>query len=82
MKYQLTVHARTRMKERVISEHLVQQTLDMPTKISADSQGNKLYKKLYFLKGKQRLLLLAGKLSGKKFKIFTVIETSKISKYL
>jgi hypothetical protein len=82
MQYELTLHAKKRMRERSISESLIKEALDFPTKVSFNSQGVELFKKMYFVKGKQRLVILAGKFIGKKFKIFTVIETSKVSKYL
>jgi hypothetical protein len=47
MRYELTFHARKRMKERVISEKLIQDALRLPTKVSVDQDGTWLYKKTY-----------------------------------
>ncbi len=82
MEYELTKHARLRLLERKISKSMLKEALENPTKIGYDSYGNTLFKKLYVKSGKQRLLLVAGRKFKNKLKIFTIIETSKTSKYL
>ena len=82
MDYELTVHARQRMKERSIAVSVIEQAITNPTKILIDAKGIMLIKKLVILKSKQRLLLIAGQVRENKLKIFTVIDTSKVKKYL
>ena len=82
MEYFLSAHARRRMAERLIPESLVEEALANPTKVGYDDKGRILVKKLYTLLGKKRLLLIAAEPKGNKLKIITVIDTSKIKKYL
>ncbi|MFI5205451.1 MAG: DUF4258 domain-containing protein [Candidatus Paceibacterales bacterium] len=82
MEHELTLHARQRMQERSIPLRLVEQGIANPDKISIDAKGVMLLKKVLLIKGRQRLLLIAGQIVGKRFKIFTVIDTSKVKKYL
>ncbi len=83
MKYEFLPHARKRMAERSISRKLVIDALKFPTKISLNRQGRQLVKKLYTSKrSAQRLLLIAIEVKSDTTKIITVIDTSKISKYL
>lgn len=82
MKYVITSHAKQRMVERSISVAAVENALQNPTKVLYDDVGRLLIKKLYRKGDKTRLLLVAGEKMGDKFKIITVIETSKVKKYL
>ncbi len=83
MKYEFLSHARRRMAERSISRKLVVDALNFPTKIASDKRGRRLVKKLYTDKKKvRRLLLVAVEITRNIVKIITVIDTSKISKYL
>ena len=82
MDYKLTAHARQRMRERNISIELIEKAISNPTKISVDNKGVLVLKKTVLIKDKQRLLIIAGEIIENKFKIFTVIDTSKIKKYL
>ena len=82
MDYSLTLHAKQRLKERNISRIFLKQALDYPTKIGLDAHGNVFIKKLFSRRGKTRLLLVAGTIENEKLKIFTIIDTSKVSKYL
>ncbi len=82
MKYIIKPHARGRMKERSISEKLVADAIANPTKVLYDDRGRVLFKKLYKNKGVNRLLLVAGEPKKDILEIITVIETSKIKKYL
>lgn len=66
MEFELTRHAKLRLKERNISEILLSEAINHPTKIGRDSYGNILFKKLYKKSQKSRLLLIAGiKVKGK-----------------
>lgn len=82
MRYIFIAHAKQRMKERSISERLVEQALDSPTKILYDNKGRLLIKKLYKKKGQDRLLLIVAEPKDDLLDIITVIDTSKIKKYL
>ncbi|KKQ01503.1 MAG: hypothetical protein US18_C0046G0006 [Parcubacteria group bacterium GW2011_GWB1_36_5] len=82
MKYVIKSHARERMKERSISEKLIEDAIANPTMVLYDNDGRILFKKLYKNKGIDRLLLVAGEPKKDILEIVTVIETSKIKKYL
>ena len=82
MKYILSHHARLRMQERSIAERLLADTLQDPTKIELDNKGKFLFKKLYKKEGRERLLLVVAIRAGNALKIVTVIDTSKVRKYL
>ena len=82
MKYLLTKHAQERMAERSIDINIIESALVDPTKIEYDGNGSCLIKKLFLKNNSPRLLLIAGKIENNQIKIFTVIETSKIKKYL
>ena len=71
------------MRERNISRRLIEESLDDPTDIGTDGEGKVLIKKRYQRLGKVRLLLIVGEfMQGDIFKVITIIETSKIDKYL
>ena len=82
MRYILKPHAKERMKERKIPEHIVKTALDNPDKIGYDARGRLLIKKVYRKNGKERLLLAVGEFAENVLEIITVIDTSKIKKYL
>ena len=83
MKYEFLPHARKRMAERTISRKLVIDALRFPTKISSNRQGRQLIKKLYTGKrGVKRLLLVVIEVASDVIRIITVIDTSKVGKYL
>jgi len=76
-------HARQRIRERAIPEALVYESIANPTKVLYDAKGRVLIKKLYKNnKGQIRLLLIAVEPRDDSSEIITVIETSKIKKYL
>jgi len=75
-------HARKRMRERSIPEKLIKESLQNPTKILYDDKNRLLIKKLYKKHRKERLLLIVGEIINNKLEIITVIDTSKIQKYL
>ena len=80
--FRLTSHARKRMAERSISEALINDSLKNPTKIEQDEQQRILIKKIYEKRGKKRLLLLALEREHIGLCVVTVIDTTKIKKYL
>lgn len=82
MKYVIKPHARKRIRERSISEKLVDDAIANPTKVLYDGSGRILFKKLYKNKGIDRLLLVVVEPKKDVLEIVTVIETSKIKKYL
>ena len=82
MDYVLTLHARERMKERSITKALFEDALRNPTKIGYDRDGKILLKKIYTKKKVTRLLLIVGETRGSVFNVITIIETSKVEKYL
>lgn len=82
MRYTLTAHAHKRLRERNISERLIADALENPTKLLSDDRGRLLLKKLYVRHGKERLLLIAAEVVQNELVVITVIDTSKIKKYL
>lgn len=82
MLYTLKPHARMRMRERKITEQIIKDALDNPTKIEYDTKGRMLFKKIYRSNGKERLLLIVGEKQGDLIEIITIIDTTKIKKYL
>lgn len=84
MDFVLTEHAKKRLKERGISEKVVKEAIQNPTKIQRDSKNRNrtLFKKVYTNKNKKRLFLIIGEIEKEKLKIITVIDTSKVEKYL
>ncbi|MEK7500598.1 MAG: DUF4258 domain-containing protein [Patescibacteria group bacterium] len=78
----MTKHARERMRERAISEAIIRVALLQPTEVSSDTEGRLLVKKLYQSNRGKRILLIAGEPVNNKLKIFTVIDSSKVKKYL
>ena len=53
-----------------------------PTRIGYDQKGRMLIKKLYRKNGKARLLLIVGEEKDDILEIITIIDTSKVKKYL
>jgi len=82
MDYTLSAHAKARMRERGIRQEDVQDAIDHSTIRSTQRDGRTLIKKVYTREGKQRLLLIAGEHRKNIFNIITVIDTSKVNKYL
>lgn len=70
------------MVEREISEQMITDALEKPTKIERDQNGRTLVKKLYKRNEKTRMLLLAIEKETDPLCIITVIDTTKIAKYL
>lgn len=82
MQYTLTKHAKERMEERSINLRAIESALANPTEIKYNANKTCLIKKLYRKDNSLKLLLIAGERQNNRLKIFTVIETSKIKKYL
>lgn len=70
------------MKERAVSPNVVRDCLQNPDKVSYDEKGRYLLKKRYNKSGKQRLLMVAVERKGNMYIVITVIDTSKVKKYL
>ena len=82
MKYIIKPHAEKRARERLISEAAIADALENPTKAGYDAKGRLLIKKLYQRGGKERLLLLVGEIVENTLEIITIVDTSKVKKYL
>ena len=82
MRYIVTPHAKARMAERSIPEKLIAEALRNPTELSYDPRRRILIKKLYQTRGRDRLLLIVGEETNGILNIITVIDTSKVKKYL
>ncbi len=70
------------MQERSISVALIEEALVNPTKILYDARGRLMFKKLYKKRHIPRLLIVIGEKVKDTLRVITVIETSKIKKYL
>ncbi len=70
------------MQERPIPESAIKGAFDNPTKIGYDSKGRMLVKKLYRKNGNERLLLVVCEKIVDILEIITIIDTSKVKKYL
>ena len=82
MDYIFSPHAKLRMRERGISEEQIIQALRRPTAVLSDPSGRLLFKKLYLKNGSERLLLIATERKSRQLFIITVIDSSKVRKYL
>lgn len=82
MEYYLTKHAQARMAERGISNKLLNEALHNPTEIMYDNNGRMLYKYVYIKENAKRLLIIVLIPEKNRVKIITVIDTSKIRKYI
>ena len=80
--YELTKHAKGRLNERAIPASKLEESLSSPDSVGYDSKGHFLIKKGFVIKKKSRVLLIAGVFRGKVFRILTVIDSSKVNKYL
>ncbi|OGF73725.1 hypothetical protein A2W57_03660 [Candidatus Giovannonibacteria bacterium RIFCSPHIGHO2_02_43_16] len=70
------------MAERSISTSAIVDALRNPTRVLYDVDNRLLFKKLYKNKDKERLLLIVAEMEKEIFKVITVIDTSKVKKYL
>lgn len=74
----MSTHARQRMETRKISEREILNALNFPDKKLLNNGMNVSMKK----RGNKHLLIIIHREIGKYQKIITVIDTSKITKYL
>lgn len=81
IKYILTKHAKLRLVERSIAKQVLEESLQSPTKIEYYN-GKLMYKKLYQRGNKKRLLMIVATKDYDQLRIITIIDTSKIQKYL
>lgn len=70
------------MAERAMPRALLEAALRDPTKIEYDDTERMLIKKLYRKRDRQRLLLVVAERQSRYLIIITVIDTSKVKKYL
>jgi len=82
VKYKLSRHARLEMERRGISLDLLEQVLQYPQQIVADSRGKKAYQSIIdFGTGKKFLLRVIMADEHDPTVVITVYRTSKIHKY-
>lgn len=82
MKFVIKPHALEKMGRRSIPKWLVAEALSRPTKIMYDREGRLMFKKLYTKNNEERLLLVVVEIIRRRLEVITVIETSKVRKYL
>lgn len=86
MNIRFTKHARERMAERGITEDRVEQAIKVPDKIgrSVLNHARFLIKKVYFNEtlAKKHLLMIIYEEKGNEVYVITLVDTSKIEKYL
>ena len=82
MHYVLSDHAQLRMTRRKISKQLITDAIEHPTKISYDVRGRLLMVYRYQKGNKFRLLLISEVYRDTIFRVITVIDTTKVKKYL
>lgn len=78
-------HALLRMAERNISRALIEQVIEQPDKIERSVKDTRrlLFKKKYIHDSVgERLLIVVAEESGNIVVVVTIIDTSKIQKYL
>lgn len=78
----VTKHAKGRMSERGILVKHVEEVIANPDRVGKDKKGNLLYKKRYHRSGKDRVLIVVCVKEGVGHRILTVIESTKVKKYL
>lgn len=85
MKIVISPHARQRMRERKITELIVQVAVLQPDRVASDKtfSGRFVAKKIVSRPHRQSpyLLLVVYELRPKVVRVITVISTSKITKY-
>mgnify|MGYP001616036772 CR=1 FL=1 len=82
MQFVLTAHARQRMRERKLTRVMLEVALSKPVRTTRENSGKLFIIALHYRNGRERALLIAGVMEGTVLKIFTVIETTKVQKYL
>lgn len=82
MHYQLTQHALQRMQERGISFSVLEETLASPDQIWYEEGVKVQFRKRITQDSKEFLLIAVAVHNEGLLRIITVIQTSKIKKYL
>ena len=86
MRITFSLHALQRLAEREIRKEVALNALENPDKVEMSSQNQRrlLFKKLYYNQTFKRdhLLMLICEKKDDRLEIVTIIDTSKISKYL
>ena len=82
MQFVLTGHARKRMRERNLTRAMLAAALRNPLRVTHERGGKLLVVAPQYRNGRERALLIAGTMDGITLRIFTVIETTKVQKYL
>ncbi len=86
MRIILTDHARQRAEERWITVREIESVIKFPDRIARDRRNPELvlFKKVYYHKKlkKRHLLILICDLGADLIRVITIIDTSKVTKYL
>ena len=86
MKIVFSAHAIGRLGEREISKDIAVNALKNPDKVELSKQDPKriLFKKVYYNEAfrKEHLLMLVCEKNNEILEVVTIIDTSKINKYL
>lgn len=86
MKIKFTKHAIGRMKERGLNKNIVEEFIKSPDKIANSNINERrfLIKKIYYHKKykKDHLLMMICEKEKDVLTVITIIDTSKISKYI
>ena len=78
MEITFSVHARHRMAERVITEEEIHSALEDPQKKGTEGDTDVAMR----VRSNGHLLIVIYRKSGNKYHVITVIDTSKVRKYL
>ncbi len=83
LKIIFTEHAREQLRERKISQELVEEVLKDPEQVVQDAEGNPIAQSRYFDKeeGKEMLLRVFYREEQGTRRVITVYKTSRIRKY-
>ena len=83
LKIIFTEHAREQLRERKISQELVEEVLKDPEQVVQDAEGNPIAQNRYFDKeeGKEMLLRVFYREEQGTRRVITVYKTSRIRKY-
>ncbi|MBI4135407.1 DUF4258 domain-containing protein [Candidatus Uhrbacteria bacterium] len=86
MRIRFTKHARERIAERGITNDQIEQAIEFPDKIgrSVFNHARFIVKKIYFNTNlaKKHLLMIIYEEKRNEVQVITIIDTSKIDKYL
>lgn len=83
---QFSKHARQRMQERFISQSTICETINRPQKLEQSQKNRQIFiaKKIYYNEklAKNHLLMVIYQIEVSVISVITIIDTSKINKYL